>query len=80
LGSLPDLVMEGETGLLFEPGNPQDLADKVEWFLEHEEETREMGRRAREEYKKKYTPAKNFDLLMKIYEEAINSARNEKTF
>lgn len=71
LGSLPDLVTEGETGLLFEPGNSKDLADKVRWFLENEEETLEMGRRAREVYEKKYTPEKNYEILIEIYKEAI---------
>ena len=80
LGSLPDLVIEGETGLLFKPGDSQDLTDKVQWLLEHEEEAEEIGRRAREEYEKKYTPEKNFDLLMKIYEEAISCTKNEKRF
>jgi len=79
LGSLPDLISNGKNGLLFEPGNPKDLADKVRWLLEHEAEAEEMGRRAREEYEKKYTPEKNFELIMKIYEEAITSAKNEST-
>jgi len=75
LGPLPDLVTEGKTGLLFEPGNSHHLAEQVRWFLDHEEETRSMGRQARHEYEVKYTPERNFDLLMEIYEEAIGAAK-----
>ncbi|MDO9009373.1 MAG: glycosyltransferase, partial [Thiobacillus sp.] len=35
IGALADIVTDGETGLLFEPGNPRDLADKLAWAQAH---------------------------------------------
>ena len=31
LGAIPELVDNGKTGLLFDPHNTDDLAQKVEW-------------------------------------------------
>ncbi len=71
IGSLKYLVKHGETGLLFEPGNPKDLAEKVLWLWNHPEERERMARNARKEYEEKYTPEKNYKMLMEIYEKAI---------
>jgi glycosyltransferase involved in cell wall biosynthesis len=33
IAAIPEVVKDGETGLLFEPGNPQDLAEKINTVL-----------------------------------------------
>ncbi|UCF93734.1 MAG: glycosyltransferase family 4 protein, partial [Desulfobacterales bacterium] len=71
IGAMAELIQDKRTGLLFEPGNPADLAAKVRWMDAHPEACREMGYAAREEYEKKYTPGKNFSQLMNIYQTAI---------
>lgn len=35
VGGLPDVVVEGQSGFLCEPGNIQDLAEKIIAFLDH---------------------------------------------
>ena len=67
LGAMVELVDEGRTGLLFEAGNPEDLAAKVEWAWTHPQEMAEMGREARREYEAKYTAERNYEMLMEIY-------------
>jgi len=42
-GALPELVSEGETGLLFAPGDPVELAEKICELLEDEAKARQMG-------------------------------------
>ena len=76
LGSLAELVADGRTGLLFEPGNADDLAAKVQWMVEHPEACRDMGLAARREYEEKYTPERNYEMVMNIYETAIRNFRN----
>ena len=76
LGSLAELIVNGKTGLLFEPGNSQDLAEKVELLIEDENKRLVMGMEARLEYEGKYTPEKNYAQLMAIYKQAIELARN----
>lgn len=71
LGSMAEIVDEGVTGLLFEPGNPRDLAAKATWLAEHPEERRRMGRAARRVFEEKYTLDSNYAQLMRIYDEAI---------
>jgi glycosyltransferase involved in cell wall biosynthesis len=68
IGVMAEIVNEGRTGLLFEPGDAYDLAAKVEWAWTHPKEMEEMGRAARREYEAKYTAERNYEALMRIYE------------
>jgi glycosyltransferase involved in cell wall biosynthesis len=47
VGGIPEMVKEGVTGFLVPPGDEITLAYRLRWVLEHPEEAREMGRRAR---------------------------------
>lgn len=71
LGAAQEIVEEGRTGLLFEPGNSEDLARRMSWAAAHPDQMRAMGRRAREEYEAYYKAMQNYDLLMKIYQGVI---------
>jgi len=71
LGAMAELVEDGKTGLLFEPGNPEDLAAKIKWMLTHENACIEMGKNARKVFEEKYTAERNFEILMNIYEKVI---------
>jgi glycosyltransferase involved in cell wall biosynthesis len=73
LGALPEMVRDGETGLLFEAGNADDLACKMAWAEGNPEEVARMGRAARQEYEAKYTPAKNYEMLMSVYRDAMDT-------
>jgi glycosyltransferase involved in cell wall biosynthesis len=46
-GGVPELVIQGETGLLSTPGNPRELADHIIRLLDHPGEAESMGKRAR---------------------------------
>lgn len=71
IGGIPELVTDGETGLLFEPGNAEDLAIKIRWMMDHPKERQEMGRRARELVEKKYSPGLHYKRLMDVYRMAL---------
>ncbi len=71
LGAMAELVEHGCTGLLFEPGNPEALAESVAWAWSHPREMAEMGRNARREYEEKYTAERNYEQLMAIYRSVI---------
>jgi len=73
LGGMAEIIEDGETGLHFEAGNASDLADKVRWMNEHPEECRQMGRNARKVYEETYMPGKNYEMLMDVYQQAIES-------
>jgi len=67
LGGMSSLIDHGRTGLRFRPGNPEDLAAKVEWALAHPGELAGMRREARGEFEAKYTAERNYKMLMEIY-------------
>jgi len=71
LGSLAEVVEDGRTGLLFTPGDAQDLAAKIDWAWSNPDVMTQMGRDARREYEAKYTAERNYRMLMDIYEMAI---------
>jgi glycosyltransferase involved in cell wall biosynthesis len=47
VGGNPELVYQGETGLLVEPGNPKQLAEALLYVLEHTEDIQQWGKKAR---------------------------------
>ncbi len=71
IGSLPEIVEDGITGLLFEPGDPRDLARKMRWVMEHPEALRRMGEAARASHERLYSAQENYRLLAAIYAELL---------
>jgi glycosyltransferase involved in cell wall biosynthesis len=67
LGAMEEIVADRRTGLHFNPGDPEDLAQIAAWAWTHPAETVEMGRAARKEYERHYTPENNYFSLIEIY-------------
>jgi glycosyltransferase involved in cell wall biosynthesis len=70
LGSLEEMVEDGRTGVLFEPANAEDLAEKVRWTNEHNDEAVRMADAARDEYEAEYTADRSYDRLLRIYRDS----------
>lgn len=75
LGAMAEIVAHGKTGLLFEPGNPDALADAIRRLWEDEGFCREMGANARAEFEAHYTADRNFEMMMTIYSEVMKSGK-----
>lgn len=73
VGVMEEIVRDHETGLFFESGNSNDLAEKVRWAYNHKKEMVDMGKNARKEFEKKYTADGNSKMLIDIYHEAIST-------
>lgn len=78
IGALADIVCDGETGLLFEPGNPHDLAGKMAWAQAHPEQMAAMGRKARAQYEAEFSAEVNYRRLMEIYDGVLDERREGK--
>lgn len=78
-GTMAELVREGRTGVLFEPGDPGDLAATVRCRLDAPGEFGGMRRAARQEFEEKYTAETNYRSLMTIYAEAAAAHRGKTT-
>ena len=73
IGGVPELVLEDETGLLFDPQNLEELAAKADWAWNNPAEMAAMGSAARQLYLQRFTAEKNYELLMNIYQAALSN-------
>jgi glycosyltransferase involved in cell wall biosynthesis len=64
---IEDFVVDGETGLLVEPKNPDQLADAMEFLICNPEKARTMGENARQFVLQNYTWEKNAEKMIDIY-------------
>ena len=78
LGGMQEIVDDGRTGLHFTPGDPSDLADKVQWAWSRPKETSTMGFAARAEFEAKYSAERNFGMLTEIYESVISRTKGAR--
>lgn len=75
LGALAEIVEEGVTGLLFEPGDAQALQRKMVWAMGHPDAMGAMGAAARQRHARLYAPAENLRRLIGIYESVLPAGR-----
>ncbi len=78
LGSLAELVEDGKTGILVEPGNASELSKKIRWCFENPMEIERMGHNARRVFGEKYSSRANYEKLMQIYNQAVNQLKERK--
>jgi len=71
IGGIPELVTDGDDGLLFEPGDVEGLSGKIETLLSDPDRAVEMGRRARQRAEKASDPAQQYRQLMAVYDRAM---------
>lgn len=78
-GAMADIVQDGETGLLFKPKDAERLAAKVKFLWDNPDECVRMGLNARKEYETKYTPERNYEMLIEIYKEVLERRKKGMT-
>jgi len=71
IGGLPEIVEDCVTGLLFDPGNAEDLAEKIRHLWHRPDLCRQMGQAGREKALREYSAEKYYDRLMAVYAKAI---------
>ena len=54
VGGIPEIIEDGVTGLLIDPGDPKAIADAVKWISEHPAESALMAERARQFVRKHF--------------------------
>jgi glycosyltransferase involved in cell wall biosynthesis len=73
LGALASIVEEGQTGLLFDPGDSSSLAERMNWAMNHPREMAQMGLLARRRFENEFSAEPNYRRLVEIYHGAIES-------
>lgn len=72
LGAMQSMVSEGYNGLLFQPGNENDLIRVLtDWQSIDAEERNKYNDNAQQTYLNHYTPEKNYQKLMSVYRTVI---------
>lgn len=66
VGSIPEIIADGETGKLINVGDIDGIASAIQWFLDNPEARATMSRKA-EENSKKYFPQHIEQELMEVY-------------
>jgi glycosyltransferase involved in cell wall biosynthesis len=75
LGAMAELIQDNTTGLLFTPGDANDLATKLYQLLSSPERCQRMGVAARQVFEREFTAAENYSRLIRIYEGTISGYR-----
>lgn len=71
LGSLPEIVDDEVTGVLFKPGDAADLAAKVERLWNQPDLCVEMGRAGQDKVLREYSPVRYYERIMQVYQRAL---------
>jgi len=67
-----DLAKKEQCGLVHKDQEPSDFAEKVEWFINHPEKSKEMGKRGREAILDEYNTTTKGRELVKLYESILS--------
>jgi glycosyltransferase involved in cell wall biosynthesis len=74
LGAIPEVVEDGRTGLLIEPGNVSALCEAMRRLAESRSARTEMGAAGRERFLRLYSIDVFRDALRALYDEALARA------
>jgi glycosyltransferase involved in cell wall biosynthesis len=66
-GCLRDTVINGETGLEVPINDPLRLADRILWLLDHPDNMKVMGMRARQRYESLYTKKHHIENMIEVF-------------
>jgi glycosyltransferase involved in cell wall biosynthesis len=75
VGGVPEVVLDGETGILVEPGNIEQLVHAVFTLIENPALRRQMGERGRRHVLANYRWEDNAALMEKLYQQFLQSSR-----
>ena len=69
IGGIPELIQDGENGLLFEPGNTSELIEKIISLLRNRELAVRMGQKGRQQVERNNSPERHYQRTIQIYKQ-----------
>ncbi len=72
IGGIVEIIKDTERGLLFEPGNVDDLSAVIKFMLNNPDIVDEMGENAKKFIAETLTPENHYNKIIKVYEQAIS--------
>lgn len=77
IGGIPEIVQDGQTGFLFEPGNTNELAERLRKANDmNDTDYQRMSMSARRFANRTFDPETHYQQLIKIYTETIQAFNN----
>lgn len=73
IGGIPELVIEGRTGLLFTPGDAQDLGAHIISLMRRPQDIETFGRNARSFLEENCNPERYYQQLLSVYDRAVQA-------
>jgi glycosyltransferase involved in cell wall biosynthesis len=70
-GAVGSVVEDGVTGLHFVPGDVKDMQEKINRLISEPGLSKKLGLGGRDEYLQKFTPARHYQNLMKLYKSVV---------
>jgi glycosyltransferase involved in cell wall biosynthesis len=77
-GGTPEMIQDGETGLLYEPGNIPQLVEKIEWLMDHPDWAREIAQKATGFARSTFTKEKYAGEFHKLINSVVSKPYQEK--
>jgi glycogen synthase len=71
VGGIPEVVIEGDTGLLVPPDSPSELAKAIDEVLQDRDRAEEMGRNGRRRVEESFTWEKVAQRTLALYEDLL---------
>lgn len=71
-GAIPEMISDGESGILVERNNPGQIAEAIFKLLSDENLRISMGKKARERFKMYFTLDRNLDNIITAFTKALN--------
>ena len=73
-----EIVADGETGLLFEPGNAASLAQAIKRLLADPELRQRMGKAGRKRYEEHFTARRMAEKMQEAYTRSVHKNLNQR--
>jgi glycosyltransferase involved in cell wall biosynthesis len=71
VGGIPEWLEDNVTGFLVTPHDVNQMAEKIEFLLEHPDVAREMGMKGRDRVEREFTGQQHVARLLDIYQEVM---------
>lgn len=76
IGGIPEIVKDGINGILFQPGDEQDLLEKIVYLLNNPHKIKELGRNGFKTINEHNNPASHYQTLVSIYNGVIDKHKS----
>jgi glycosyltransferase involved in cell wall biosynthesis len=73
VGAIPEVVLDGVTGILVEKQNPQQLAQAMITLIENPDLRRQMGQAGRKRFEEHFTFDRCIDRMIAVFNNAVKA-------